>query len=504
MAKDTTRTEAAELDLEENARQIKEAREKLEKDTAEKKGKYAAFMQKLPEEEQAKNSPVYASVNAKLFQAFFNNPLEKAGLEAELEAENLAAIAWKTWLKDRFLWDSIKEDENTITSVINGLSFAVWDFNNHLELYKTHYQYDPEKVEHYDAQLKTLKETADMFPFLVEELKKPIYGGKCPAELYNEAQKDKNGQPVKNSLYVKAYTAALKALKGENAPKEKTKKINTLPLESLIFPKDKVNAKIWNLPDTGNIKASFDIIKQSRKRPALVAQYSINFDFLDDNIKHQLTPFDKRVFVSAATLFLNGETEFSFTRLYYAIGGKTGTKPTTEALTKLYNSLAKLGAARTWLALPKEKNSKYEGFKIEQAPILEFRLSSDPATIKGGEANITIIIKEKPLLVEFAENLGQITRIDLKLFQDIELNLTDDNLALEDYIINFITWQKHENNNRAELALDTICKNINMTDRRQKARAATKTETILKGCKKNSFISGYKYDTSTKKFIISL
>ena len=536
MAIEPTRNDTTALDIEENAKQIKEA--------LESKGDLQSRMQDLFKKSiRFRETEILRELYAKEGRQFPPKDtksldhdrelanearrlyeLEMTEADRQKEREQIAAWAtelknlstgafnWINFLKSRELWQMLQNETQkemvfrSYYSISGDMEFTALALADLLQYYPDLEEYYKrnELLDYFTRARNGLMFGIDILPFYIEEYAKPIYGGKCPADLWEEAEKDGAGQPVEGSLYMRAEEAAIAAFNKAWEPKEKTKKINPQPLEKLLLLKDKVNSKIWNLPDTGNIEASFDIIKQSRKKRALVAQYSINFDFLDDNIKHRLTPFDKRVFTAAATLFLNGETEFSFTRLYYAIGGKTGTKPTTDALSKLYNALAKLGAVRTWLALPKEKGSKYNEFEIKNAALLDFELDAGGAVVKGGEANIKIVILRKPRLVEFAENLGQITCIDLKLYQDIELNLTDDNLALEDYILNFISWQKHDKNKSAELTLATICEKNNMTDRRQKARTATKTETILKSCKRNNFISGYKYDTSTKKFIISL
>ncbi len=499
MAKDTTRTEAAELDLEENARQIKEAREKLEKDAAEKKAKYAAFMQELPEEEQAKNSPVFNRED--LFKKFHDNPLEKSAIEQELDARCLGAIAQKAWITDPFLWIQLSSDEKSRRYVVNGLNSTAFLFNELLKIYKALYQYDPKRVKHYEAQIKAVKEVADLFPFLFDELQKPIYCGKSPSDLFKEAKKDENGQPVKNSLYVKAYTAALKALKGENTPQEEIEKYTAAPVTSFFTPLDKVNNAVWTKPTEGSFVTEFAIATKGKgkDKKELKVTYSADFRALDNATSRKLNAFDKRVVFAVAACMDAGNEIISYSQLYRAMGGKSSIS--ASQISAIDRSLNLLAATRVIYTLAEEKGFSYKGINIDAACIEFERIKK--VDINGAIADGAIRPLRYPPAVTFAKEINQITTNDIKLLQDIPLNLTQETCAITDYILAHIAMMNNKGGDISSFLLETICKETGVSNPRQKLRAIDKITKVLESCKKYKKIKSFSYDKDKKKFSIT-
>lgn len=539
MAKETnTRTEAAELDLEENARQIKEAREKLEKDTAEKKGKYAAFMQELPEEEQAKNSPEFDRAKEILYKTFMNNHLEKAAIEQELDARCLGAIALKAWITDPFLWVQLSSDEKARRYVVNGFNSTAFLFNEVLEIYKTHYQYDPKRVKHYEAQIKAVKEMADLFPFLFDELQKPIYCGKSPADLLREAEKDENGQPVKNSLYSKAVAAALKAY-------NKTLGINTTP------PKDptKDRAPILNYTVTGTEPVTrefwskalstspLEIIKETEKRGfwgytttldkesntvasvKIATKALLKSGYLKEDLDKFLTPFDKKALeaVQAYWQYFQNQIEkgnysigqlISLSQLFHTMGNEG--RPNARQLAKLKESLLTMHSIWVDVQAPACESRSYEAITGIKAPLLSFIF----ATRNDGVE--CIYLTSCPPLLACSKLLNN--QYKTEPFSRIAIakqgqRMSDNRIIISDYLsmeIDRIKKGLEDRNkvqaNPATLLLSTMCEKcgLELNHREKKKRAVQKVADILEYKKEQKEIINFSISADKERFFIEL
>lgn len=526
MAKDTTRTEAAELDLEENARQIKEAREKLEKDTAEKKGKYAAFMQELPEEEQAKNSPEFDRAKEILYKTYMNNPLEKAAIEQDLEMQYMGANALKAWIKDRYLWELLSNDEIALTGITNGLNSTAHIFSIQLELYKAFYQYDPQKAKRYETQIKALQETAAIFPFLLEELKKPIYGGKTPADLFEEAEKDKKGQPVKDSLYNIAILAALKALKP--APKKRTNKAPRL--DCIVTSSDPINRDFWkNTLTTSSleiIKATeehgfwgFKVADLQNATVKINTRALIESGYLKEDIDKFLTPFDKRALEAAHAYYLyfenqqeSGNTSFgrfiSVTQLFHTMGNEGA--PNGHDLERLKESLFNMRTIDIDITSAACEKFGYKEIKNLNAPLISFNM----VTLQDG--NDYIYITACPPLLACSKALNN--QLKTEKFSQLATakkgqRMTNNRLIISDYlrmeidrIKKALNDPKKPQENPATLLLATMCEKcgLKITYRAQKTRIVKKAADILEYMKEQNTIINFTISTDKERFFIEL
>ena len=129
-----------------------------------------------------------------------------------------------------------------------------------------------------------------------------------------------------------AARAARDAQAAEAAPRATIKRA-----ESVEYPLDKPNSKLWNLleKDTAG-QVEFNLAKNGSKL-YLPAVYSINFAGLgnDISITKRLTPFDKLAYIAIAALFNAGNSIVTLQQIYYAMG-YTGIPGDTDR-TKIYN-----------------------------------------------------------------------------------------------------------------------------------------------------------------------
>lgn len=330
------------------------------------------------------------------------------------------------------------------------------------------------------------------------------------------------------------YINAIKAyVKHENpANADEIIKVITRKIDSLNYPVDKVNNNIWSLlatpPQDGQVGMHME--KRGSKKTVL-SLYSIDFSKVEElieasggKITRQLSQYDKRVCIAAASLYNSGQTVFSFTRLYEAMGN-TG-RPGSNDFAKLETAIKKLEGAIIMLDNQAEVDAgyKYPSFKYYGSIMpLEFV----KAEIDGVTVDAAIHLFREPPVITFARQRKQCTTVALKMLQS-PLNKTENTLAIEDYLIEYISRAKDERKgfkealnklqrikveNRTEkdeqrieelkeqlkkpirLLTATIFKKANITSGATQKRARETTiPTLLNHYKDNGFITGFTKD----------
>lgn len=262
------------------------------------------------------------------------------------------------------------------------------------------------------------------------------------------------------------------------------------------YPLDKPNSYIWNLikEDTGG-QLKFDYqIAMLPKNEALqaTALYSINFEELEklgDNLKisKKLTPFDKRVYIAVSALFNAGNEIITLTQIYYAMGytGKPAEKQITrinEAVEKMRRSYITFDNANEAHAIPNYPRFKYNGYLLP--------IESITATVNGRLSDSAIKIFREPPLMTFAKQRNQVTTITIRLLQS-PVNKTDSNIAIDDYLLERISKEKHKGVKSCRILYDTIYKRVGITTKNQRTRAPEKIRRYLTYYQQQGFILDY-------------
>ena len=273
------------------------------------------------------------------------------------------------------------------------------------------------------------------------------------------------------------------------------------------YPVDKVNGNIWNLldsaPKNGQLAIRFNMAKHNSGKAANVL-YSIDFNDLghEVSITKQLTPFDKRVMISAAALYNAGNTIVSVSQIYEKMGN-TG-RPSAKAIEKINESLTKLRAAHvyitnewgedreaTWGQSEKSTYRKADVFKYDGSILPMERVS---AYINGQLVESAIKLFREPPLVSFARSRDQITTVSTKLLQS-PVNKTDQNLMIDDYLIDRIAKMKRAAANKKQtvtkILFSTLFDSCKIKSKMQKSRAPEKIKAYLDYYQKCGFIHGY-------------
>lgn len=276
-----------------------------------------------------------------------------------------------------------------------------------------------------------------------------------------------------------------------------TPKVFASPTDSLPLPIDKVNNKIWRLishaKDNGQIGVDLEAVtsKKGSKKEAIVYA-GISFDEKDGmRITRQIDPYDKRVYIAVGGLFSGGNTIFSASQIYRAMGNEG--QPSSADVQRINASLDKMGAARLYVDSTSETkvNKGYTSFKYD-APLLPFERMT--AYIDNTLCEVAIHLFREPPLITFAKERGQITQITRKLLAS-PISKTNANLTIEDYLLERIGRMKSPKSNaNRKINLSTLFDTCRITAPKQKQRAPKKIKTYLDWYKKTGWIKGYTED----------
>lgn len=327
--------------------------------------------------------------------------------------------------------------------------------------------------------------------------------------------------------FAAAFIAAEKPANAEDILKVVTRKV-----DSLDYPLDKPNDVIWGLlgeiPKNGQY--AFHMERRGSKAPVLTL-FSIDFSKIEEQIEasggkitRKLSQYDKRVYVAAASIYNSGQNVFSFTRLYEAMGN-TG-RPGAPDFAKLEASIKKLEGAIITLDNKAEIEAGYKYPKFKYYGSL-MPLEFVKAEIDGVPVDAAIHLFREPPLISFARQRKQFTTIALKMLQ-APVSKTENALAIEDYLLEYIARTKDERKSSAEtltklqgikaenrtekdnqrieklkkeldkpirILTATIFEKAGITDRRVKKRATETTiPTLLTHYKNNGFIRAFTSD----------
>ena len=301
----------------------------------------------------------------------------------------------------------------------------------------------------------------DLQPYILEELKKPEYGGKDPGDLtINEAAK---------------VLEAAKAARGMEPNKATI--INT---DKIDFTLDKLNSNAWNLfrEDThGQLKFDLSVNMAAKKnRQEAPVTFSINFDGLAESnlkISKTLQPFDRRLYQAVSALYNAGNEVVTLSSIYRHMGyrGRGG----GNDIEKIRLSIIKMMTAQITLdnELELKTNRNYKRFTYRGA-LLPVEMG-ELYDIKGALTDAAIHVLREPPLITFARERKQITTIPLKLLQS-PVNKNDTNIAIDDYLIERIKREKDKGVKSCRILYTTLFKRTGIDttgDRGRKQRQRT-------------------------------
>jgi len=537
MAIEPTRKETSVQDIQESARQIKETRETLEKEPTEQRipnflkrpfrYRETEILRGLYEKEGLQFPPAdtknldhdreLAKEARRLYELEMTEADRKkereqiAAWATELSNLSTGALNWINFLQSRELWQMLRNETqkeivfrsyNSISADMEILALQLVDLLQYYPDLEEYYKRNG-LIDYFSHARNGLMFGIELLPFYIEEYSKPIYGGKCPADLWEEAEKGAFDQPVDDSLYMQAEKAALaahsKAFSIE--PRETIEKFTAAPVTTFLTPTDILNRLSFTQTTAGSFRTDYPIAKKGKgkTKKELKIVYSVDFSALDDATSRKLNAFDKRVVFAVAACMDAGNEIISYSQLYRAMGGKSSIS--ASQITAIDKSLNLLAATRVIYKLAEEKGFSYKGINIDAACIEFERIKK--VEINGAIVEGAIKPLRYPPAATLAKELNQITTNNIKLLQDIPLNITQETCAITDYIFAHIAMINNKGVGFSSFLLDTICKETGINNPRQKLRAIDKITKVLESCQKFKKIKSFSYDKDKKKFSIT-
>lgn len=345
----------------------------------------------------------------------------------------------------------------------------------------------------YMPELNAMAAFSEIAPYLSKELQKEMAANPNLADMplldLIEVEVDENGNPkTAESILERLIKRAVAQLKQEQPANVTANKVT-----ALTYPLDKFNHTLWNslTPEQTAGWIDIEMAREAdrKKGLSLKANVFINFDDLGDDLKitKTLTAYDERVYIAVAALFDAGNNVISLTQIYNAMGNTNA--PNKRDREKIFNSLLKMGG--TFLRIENAAEAKkynYEKIKFS-GHLLDFRTKE--ATINGKTTDQGIYIMSRPVLVEIAEVRGQITTIKPE-YLTTSLSQTNENLALEDYLIWRIARAANKKKtNHERILYKKIFERAGIKTRSQKARARDKVKKLLIDYKQSGLIERY-------------
>jgi len=268
--------------------------------------------------------------------------------------------------------------------------------------------------------------------------------------------------------------------------------------EKIHYPVDKINSLLFSkgFEKSGNYPISAE--KHGSKKE-ITTILTLDFEELEQDTAltfRKLTPFDKRVYLSAGALLEAGNKYISATQIYKAMGGKG--RPATKQIKAITESCIRLMKITVTIDNRQEAEAyHYPEFQRGIFHILPVKITEN-VSINGKVADFCIEFLDKLALIEYARERKQIT-----LYTEEQWSLpngyfmTEDNLLLDDYLRTRIarmrSTKEHDANNiyNGKILYDTIYKQCNIDNKLKRSRATNKFRTLLNHYKDTRVIIDY-------------
>lgn len=352
------------------------------------------------------------------------------------------------------------------------------------------------------------KESKNLATFLLESLKETELDEATKELILNS--EDKEDKQIKNIIkehnaIIKYLEDYLKALEKEEktASKlstEEIKNVITKRASTFITPIDKVSNKAFDGLLNSNELVAVAMEKRGSKKE-INTLVNINFNNMKSvtiNGKKELTPYDREVYDSIITLFVDGKNEVMTPQMIYmTMTGKKNINISSDQVKDINNSITKLMYSDVTIDATQEAEAYgFDSFKYSGNLLHAERIT---ASINNNKVDAIHILK-KPVLYDYAERKNQIGRVDIKLLNS-PINKNKEVIALQGYLMRRILSMKSGKLSNTIL-YDTIYKQLEIkaaTDgalRKKKSKVREQTKKILDYWKTENFI---KYYTENKK-----
>lgn len=349
-----------------------------------------------------------------------------------------------------------------------------------------------------------------------------------------EKTADKVGEYIVTNMFLEMFSRALDDIQPGlyeeifiKRRKRKLPQIQTKSASMLDLSTDRVNRKLMEdiLHDESFAKGQHKYTAAYIDKKPIPVKVSLQMD--EDEIqklgvKHTITSKDKLIMEAISTIY-NADTTPrtpSGDKVVYctenALWAQMGARSTLNGrnIDLLEKELQKL--ATSWVELDTSRLLKEytengdTGRKVKIKNVYKGNLLHvdirQTGIVDGKECVSLIKIYADPILMEYARDLGEVTSIPLYVAQATG-SLTDDNLAIADYLQHQIAWMRHSGTRHPIITIDHLKEKTN-TKKRDKALKKY-VEELLSGYatppkdKEPAWIKGFKPVTRGYEIILS-
>lgn len=283
------------------------------------------------------------------------------------------------------------------------------------------------------------------------------------------------------------------------------------PLTEIVAPNDMVTRKLFKneLPFgmAGRIKSGNEITVKDEngknKKIPLAPIVSVNLLDLPPTVQisREFSKIDDIVHSRICSLYEAGYTQFTGQAVYAAMTGSQTAEATADWLAVIDECWTRLTAAQITLDTGSMGDGyKFARWKRQQAVIMGKKDTFTVGNQYGQTTTVVYTIKDKPILLEYAECLNQINRYP-RILQNTPVNKTPEILVLQNLLLDRITAIPKISNH---IKYESIWDALNIQAKTESA--LRKKKTILRGhihkmlqyWNDTGFISGWKEETKGK------
>ena len=279
--------------------------------------------------------------------------------------------------------------------------------------------------------LKLIDAAEDLAPYLKKELKKPKYEGKSIDVLFDTAERNADGSPTEDSLFMQALRAAREAQERAQLPA-----VDYTPIENqqIQLNIDNVQQFLFNPRKTEKVdkivrkghgakkgeipgQLSFIPVNYGRRgENEIMLYYSLDYD--KDALKKlglnaETTAEDFFILSVIADSLTKGNKEISPSSLYKIFAGKA---PNTEQRTQFVNRLMKM-ASTTVDIDDREVMEEWglETYNQYWGPLAPLKFINQRYVVNGGIVDSVIRITDFPDVLRTGREIGQYITIPKSL-----------------------------------------------------------------------------------------
>jgi len=273
--------------------------------------------------------------------------------------------------------------------------------------------------------------------------------------------------------------------------------------EKIHYPVDKINSLLFSkgFEKSGNYPISAE--KHGSKKE-ITTILTLDFEELERDTAltfRKLTPFDKRVYLSAGALLEAGNKYISATQIYKAMGGKG--RPAPNQIENIVNSCKKMMIYRLRIDNRQEAEAyNYPLFQNGYFFLFPFEIVEN-VTINGKLTDFCIhALKDELLLIEYARERKQVKSFTLEQWT-LPFSMTEEHILIDDYFRKRISHMQRDKEKTGryinKILFKTIYENLGIDTKRgataimrkKKSRTAPKFRQLLEHYKDTGIITGY-------------